>query len=130
MRAPEHAEGRPPAGAAPSKVWTDLPPSVPTGVDVAPRPSALALSHAGPSCPCGDWSRGYAAGAANVAPRAYADGHAAGLAEGLAAGPAHPAVAESVARMFGPWDGAAAAAGWSVTRFRQWHAAQREGVAV
>ena len=40
---------------------------------------------------------------------AYAQGHADGLAEGLAQGAAHPAVVESVARIFHGWDGAEAA---------------------
>lgn len=132
---PGHEEGRPgsTSGAALTgleDVQTYARPSLPGRAQVVARPSAVALSHAGPSCDCGDWSRGYAAGAANVAPRAYADGHAAGLAEGLAAGPAHPAVAESVARIFDGWDGAAAAHARSVAAFRAWHAAAREGVAV
>lgn len=131
---PGHEEGRPgsTSGAALTgleEVRTYAPPSVPGGAQVVPRPSAVALSHAGPSCDCGDWARGYGARAAEVAARARAEGHAAGLAEGLAAGPTHPAVAESVARMFDGWDGAAAAHARSVTTFRRWHTAAREEVA-
>lgn len=130
---PGHEEGRPgfTNGAASNglKVRTCAPPSVPEAVQVVPRPSAVALSHAGPSCDCGDWARGYGARAAEVAARARAEGYADGLAEGLAAGPTHPAVAESVARIFDGWDGAAAAHARSVTAFRAWHAARREGVA-
>lgn len=52
---------------------------------------------------------------------AYAQGHAAGLAEGLAQGAAHPAVVESVTRMFPSWDGPEAAHDRSVARFRDWY---------
>lgn len=52
---------------------------------------------------------------------AYAQGHADGLAEGLAQGASHPAVVESVARMFPSWDGAEAAHDRSVARFRDWY---------
>lgn len=56
---------------------------------------------------------------------AYAQGHADGLAEGLAQGAAHPAVVESVARIFHGWAGAEAAHARSVARFREWHTAAR-----
>ncbi|WP_271437788.1 hypothetical protein [Micrococcus luteus] len=56
---------------------------------------------------------------------AYAQGHADGLAEGLAQGAAHPAVVESVARVFAGWDGAEAARARSVTHFNAWHAQAR-----
>lgn len=52
---------------------------------------------------------------------AYAEGHAAGLAEGLAQGASHPAVVESVARVFAGWDGADAAHDRSVARFCDWY---------
>ena len=58
---------------------------------------------------------------------AYAQGHADGLAEGLAQGAAHPAVVESVARVFAGWDGAEAARARSVTHFHAWHAQARAG---
>lgn len=58
---------------------------------------------------------------------AYAQGHADGLAEGLAQGAAHPAVVESVARIFHGWDGAEAAHARSVTHFNAWHAQARAG---
>ncbi|STY69842.1 hypothetical protein [Micrococcus luteus] len=56
---------------------------------------------------------------------AYAQGHADGLAEGLAQGAAHPAVTDSVARVFAGWDGAEAAHARSVAAFRAWHAQAR-----
>lgn len=40
----------------------------------------------------------------------------------------HPAVAESVRRMFGDWAGADAAHRASVTRFRAWHEERRQEV--
>ena len=58
---------------------------------------------------------------------AYAQGHADGLAEGLAQGAAHPAVVESVARIFHGWAGAEAAHARSVARFHAWHAQARAG---
>lgn len=68
----------------------------------------------GPTCPtCADWSRGYAAG--------YPDGKADGMAEAAGLGPAHPAVVDSVARMFPGWDGADAAHARNVARFHAWH---------
>lgn len=76
------------------------------------RPSTTALSHRGPSCPsCADWAHGYAEG--------YAAGHTAGFDAAAGIGPAHPAVQESVARVFGGWDGPAAALTRSVARFRR-----------
>lgn len=59
---------------------------------------------------------------------AYAQGHADGLAEGLAQGAAHPAVTDSVARVFAGWDGAEAAHARSVTHFHAWHAQARAGL--
>ncbi|OOL31603.1 hypothetical protein GQ85_12560 [Rhodococcus rhodochrous] len=56
---------------------------------------------------------------------AYAQGHADGLAEGLAQGAAHPAITDSVARVFAGWDGAEAAHARSVAAFRAWHTAAR-----
>ena len=47
------------------------------------------------------------------------------LAEGLAQGAAHPAVADSVARIFHGWDGAEAAHARSVADFHAWHGAAR-----
>lgn len=98
-----------------------------------PWARAVAETYAAPTCTkCADfaravaavapaaWSAGYAAG--------HADGHAQGLAEGLAEGPAHPAVVDSVRRVFGGWDGHAAALARSVVRFRQQHAAARQEV--
>lgn len=68
----------------------------------------------GPTCPrCADWSRGYAAG--------YPDGKADGMKEAAGLGPAHPAVVDSVTRMFPGWDGTAAARARSATRFHAWH---------
>lgn len=54
---------------------------------------------------------------------AYQRGYTTGLRDGLAQGPAHPAVQQSVQRMFGDWDGAQAAQQRSVERFKQ----QRNG---
>ena len=83
-----------------------------------PRLSPAALSHRGPSCArCADWARGYAEG--------YAAGQADGLEAGAGMGPAHPAVAASVAAMFPGWDGADAAHARSVARVR----ADRQAVA-
>lgn len=80
-----------------------------------PTPDSLP----GPSCThCADWSAGYALG--------YSHGLAKGYADAAGDGPAHPAVADSVARMFGTWDGPDAARARSVTRFQTWHSAQRE----
>lgn len=59
---------------------------------------------------------------------AYAQGHADGLAEGLAQGAAHPAITDSVARVFAGWDGAAAAHARSVADFHAWHTAARAGL--
>lgn len=56
---------------------------------------------------------------------AYAQGHADGLAEGLAQGAAHPAVVESVARIFHGWAGAEAAHARSIAAFKTWHAQAR-----
>ena len=84
-----------------------------------PRPSEAALSHRGPACPsCADWARGYAEG--------FARGRDAGRLEGALEGPAHPAVADSVARMFAGWDGPDAAHARSVAQFREWHASSGE----
>jgi hypothetical protein len=49
--------------------------------------------------------------------RAYEIGYSQGLQEGLAEGPNHPAVIESVKRVFGDWDGATAARQRSAARF-------------
>ena len=80
-----------------------------------------------PTCThCADWSHGYALG--------YAQGHAAGFSDGRLAGAsegsAHPAIVDSVKRMFGDWDGHEAAHQRSVIRFRDWYAASRQEVAV
>lgn len=73
--------------------------------------SQTALTHHGPSCSrCADWAHGYADG--------YQDGHAAGYIAGAAEGPAHPAVVDSVARIFHGWAGPAAALRASVHRVR------------
>ena len=81
----------------------------------------------GPTCRhCADWAYGYAEG--------YAQGHAsclaAGRVQGAAEGPAHPAIADSVARMFAGWDGAEAAHARSAAHFRDWHTQARREVNV
>lgn len=50
----------------------------------------------------------------------YAAGYAQGHADAAGLGPAHPAVADSVARMFSSWDGPDAAHARSIVRFQQW----------
>lgn len=49
-------------------------------------------------------------------------------AQAIADGPVHPAVADSVARMFHGWDGAEAARERSIAQFRAWHARARAEV--
>lgn len=99
-----------------------LPDAHPGADNTVRRPSATALGPSAPSCAhCADWARGYAAGAADGTTRAYQDGYAAGLTDGLAQGPAHPAVADSVARTFTGWDGAHAAHLRSIQTFKVWH---------
>lgn len=84
--------------------------------------SDAALSQRGPSCAvCSDWARGYAEGYA----AGLAEGREAGRLEGVAEGPAHPAVVDSVARMFPEWDGADAAHSRSVAQFHEWHRTAR-----
>jgi len=46
-------------------------------------------------------------------------------AQAIADGPVHPAVADSVARIFHGWDGAEAAHAQSAAHFREWHAKAR-----
>lgn len=73
--------------------------------------SETALPHRGPSCTsCADWARGYAEG--------YQAGHLAGIDAAAGMGPAHPAVVDSVARIFHGWHGPAAALRASVHRVR------------
>lgn len=83
------------------------------------RPTAE--THHGPTCAnCADWAHGYASG--------HADGYSQGYAAAAGQGPAHPAVADSVSRMFGPsWDGPDAAAARSRARFHAWHATAHGG---
>lgn len=50
---------------------------------------------------------------------AYEQGYSDGLQSGLAQGPNHPAVIESVQRMFNGWDGVQAARQRSTQRFWQ-----------
>ena len=92
--------------------------NMPANDERRPTLSAGALSHRGPSCTsCADWSKGFAEGWA----AGHALGHAAGRLEGATEGPVHPAVVESVARLFHGWDGLDAAHARSVARVRPAH---------
>ena len=73
----------------------------------------LAEAEHAPTCPCGDWGRAVAL------VLALASGHECA---------AHPAIAESVARIFHGWDGADAAHARSITAFKTWHADARAQV--
>ena len=126
MTLPQTRERRPHAvGAAPWKSYdgdeTRIPTASAHGTVAAPWARALALSPSAPSCPCGDYARALA----DAAPMVWAEAYAAGYRDGAGEGPAHPAVVDSVARMFAPWDGPDAAHVRSVTRFRTWHAQAR-----
>lgn len=50
-----------------------------------------------------------------------------GLREGLSQGPTHPAIKQSVANMFGDWDGVQAARKRSAQRFWQQRGGDRRG---
>lgn len=83
------------------------------------RPSTTALSHRGPSCSsCADWAHGYAEG--------YAAGHTAGFDAAAGMGPAHPAVQESVARVFAGWAGPDEALHKSIRRVKAWATGRTE----
>src|SRR5699024_37290 len=56
---------------------------------------------------------------------AYQRGYSQGRTEGLAQGPTHPAVQQSVERMFGDWHGAEAARQQSTQRFNNWYRKER-----
>ena len=99
-----------------------IPASAPA-VTVTPWEQALAASAVVPTCGCGDWCRALAVAVPLVWADAYDHGRRAGTLEGAA----HPAVVDSVNRMFAGWDGADAAAARSVARFRAWHAEARKG---
>lgn len=104
---------------------TTVPASAPT-VTVTPWAQALAASTVVPTCACGDWCRALAV----AVPLVWADAYDHGRRAGALEGPAHPAVVDSVNRMFAGWDGADAAAARSVARFHDWHqGARRQGVA-
>lgn len=60
-----------------------------------------------------DLQRAYNDGFSN----GHSIGYGKGLQDGLAQGPTHPAVKQSVANMFGDWDGAHNALQRSVERF-------------
>lgn len=70
-----------------------------------------------------DLQRAYNDGFSN----GHAIGYGTGLQEGLQQGPAHPAVQESVARMFDGWDGADNARQRSTQRFWNDYRAHRRG---
>ena len=55
----------------------------------------------------------------------YATAYRAGWTDAAGQGPAHPAVVDSVARMFGDWPGIEHARSTSVTHFRDWYANTR-----
>ena len=81
-----------------------------------------------PACHCGDAARALAHVLpliADALATASAQGYEAGRLTGAAEGAAHPAVADSVSRMFAGWDGAQAADARSGARFRAWHADAR-----
>lgn len=62
-----------------------------------------------------DVQRAYNSGFSN----GHSIGYGKGLQDGLAQGPTHPAVQQSVANVFGDWDGAQAAQQRSIDRFEQ-----------
>lgn len=59
----------------------------------------------------------------------FADGYQWGFNDGAGLGAAHPAVADSVKRIFAGWGGLDAARQASVTRFKKWHATTRREAA-
>lgn len=78
-----------------------------------------------PTCQhCADWSHGYTVGYEHGKKAGFTEGRITGSTEG----PAHPAIVESVNRMFPDWDGYNAAMNRSVLRFREWHRSARQEV--
>lgn len=81
-----------------------------------------------PACHCGDTARALAHVLpliADALATASAQGYEADRLIGATEGAVHPAVADSVSRMFAGWDGAQAADARSGARFRAWHADAR-----